>query len=164
MPRMSGRQLEQLSTDDLIEVILRQQEIQKILEPQQARIEHLEAPGAYLQHVQPISRDRLEKLMKQVFGLHLNQGAIANIIQCAAASLQPEVERIAQTIRASPVIGCDETGARVGGNNRWHWVFETPQSASICLPTVEAPHHRADTGRRLQKHYRKHRCSLFTFR
>ncbi|MGD9519699.1 MAG: hypothetical protein AB7W28_09280 [Armatimonadota bacterium] len=81
MPRMSGRQLEQLSTDDLIEVILRQQEIQKILEPQQARIEHLEAPGAYLQHVQPISRDRLEKLMKQVFGLHLNQGAIANIIR-----------------------------------------------------------------------------------
>ncbi|MEA3401443.1 MAG: IS66 family transposase [Armatimonadota bacterium] len=52
-----------------------------------------------------------------------------NIVRRLAENLQPRPERIRRSIRASPVIGCDETGARVDGTNRWQWVFETPQAS-----------------------------------
>ena len=67
--------------------------------------------------------------MGQVFGLAISPGAIANIIRRAPPKLEPQAEKIRITIRASPVIGCDETGARVDGHNQWQWVFETPQAS-----------------------------------
>lgn len=99
------------------------------LEPQRTFGPRIEALVAYLQHVQHISYERLQQLMAQVFGLDISQGAIANIVRRLAENLQPRAERIRESIRASPVIGCDETGARVDGNNRWQWVFETPQAS-----------------------------------
>jgi len=106
------------------------------LEPERIFGAGIQALVCYLHHLQHISYDRLEKLMRQVFGLDLSQGAIANIIQRAAASLQPEADRIRQAIRASPVIGCDETAARVDGRNRWQWVFETEQASyHLIVPT-----------------------------
>ena len=41
----------------------------------------------------------------------------------------PAVERIREQVRASPVINSDETGARVAGDNRCHWVFQTPTAS-----------------------------------
>ena len=73
--------------------------------------------------------------MSHVFGLAISQGAIANIICRAAGKLQPEAQRIRQAIRASPVIGCDETGARVDGRTQWQWVFETPQASYHLMAT-----------------------------
>lgn len=99
------------------------------LEPQRTFGPRIEALVAYLQHVQHISYERLQQLMAQVFGLDISQGAIANIVRRVAEGLQPRAGQIREAIRASPVIGCDETGARVDGNNRWQWVFETPQAS-----------------------------------
>lgn len=74
--------------------------------------------------------------MRHVLGLSISQGAIANLIRRAADNLRPEAERIRQAIRASPVIGCDETGARVEGHNQWQWGFETPQTSyHLIVPT-----------------------------
>jgi transposase len=99
------------------------------LEPERTFGPRIEALVAYLQHVQHISYERLQQLMAQVFGLDISQGAIANIVRRVAEGLQPRAGQIREAIRASPVIGCDETGARVDGNNRWQWVFETPQAS-----------------------------------
>jgi hypothetical protein len=38
-------------------------------------------------------------------------------------------EPIADAVRASPVIGSDETSARVGGSNWWQWVLLGPKGA-----------------------------------
>jgi hypothetical protein len=46
-----------------------------------------------------------------------------------AAKLQPQAEALGEQVRTSPVIGSDETGARVDGVNHWQWVFETPQAS-----------------------------------
>jgi len=73
--------------------------------------------------------------MEQVFGVHISQGAVANIIRRAARKLRPQAQRIRQVIRASPVIGCDETGARVDGHNQWQWGFETPQASYHLMAT-----------------------------
>lgn len=103
--------------------------------PQRTFSARIEALVCYLHHVQHISYQRLQRLMSHVFGLAISQGAIANIIRRAAGKLRPEAERIRQAIRASPVIGCDETGARVDGHNQWQWVFETPQASYHLMAT-----------------------------
>ena len=36
-------------------------------------------------------------------------------------------------MRASPVIGSDETSARVNGRNWWHWVYQTPEASYHVL-------------------------------
>ncbi len=99
------------------------------LEPQRVFGPRLEALVCYLHHVQHVSYERLESLFPGLFGLTLSQGAVANIIARAAIGLQPEAEAISEQVRTSPVIGCDETGARVDGVNHWQWVFETAQAS-----------------------------------
>ncbi len=99
------------------------------LEPQRVFGPRLEALVSYLYHVQHVSYSRLEGLLRAVFGLTLSQGAIANIIARAAVGLQPAAEAIGEQVRTSPVIGSDETGARVDGLNQWQWVFETAQAS-----------------------------------
>ncbi len=42
--------------------------------------------------------------------------------------LEPAAEAIRNEIRGSPVVGSDETGARVNGQNWWQWVFVTDSS------------------------------------
>ncbi|MDI9582878.1 MAG: IS66 family transposase [Acidobacteriota bacterium] len=99
------------------------------LEPQRVFGPRLEALVCYLHHVQHVSYERLESLLRALLGLRLSQGAIANIIARAAVGLRAEAEAIGEQVRASPVIGSDETGARVDGRNRWQWVFETAQAS-----------------------------------
>ena len=109
------------------------------LAPQRVFGPRLEALVSYLHHVQHVSYERLEGLLRAVFGLRLSQGAIANIIARAAVGLQPAAEAIGEEVRASPVIGSDETGARVDGVNRWQWVFETAQASfHLIVPSRAA--------------------------
>jgi len=96
---------------------------------------HIEELVCYLHHVQHVSYQRLQMLMAHIFGLAISQGTIANIIRGVARKLQSQAERIRQAIRAGPVIGCDETGARVDGHNQWQWVFETPHTSYHLIAT-----------------------------
>ena len=108
------------------------------LEPQRVFGPHLEALVCYFHHVQHVSYERLAGLLAALFGLALSQGAIANIIARAAVRLQPEAEAILEQVRTSPVIGSDETGARVEGKNQWQWVFETPQASYHVIASSRA--------------------------
>ena len=83
------------------------------LEAQRVFGPHLEAVVCYFHHVQHVSYERLAGLLATLFGVALSQGAIANIIARAAAKLQPQAQAILEQVRTSPVIGSDETGARV---------------------------------------------------
>jgi len=60
----------------------------------------------------------------------ISEGAIANILARAQAPLVTAAEPLAQAVRASPVVGSDETSARVGG--------KTPAFAGACLVAVGA--------------------------
>ena len=99
------------------------------LEPQRVFGPRLESLVCYLHHVQHVSYERLAALFRGLFGLTLSQGAVANIVARAAVGLQTEAQAIGEQVRTSPVIGSDETGARVDGVNRWQWVFETAQAS-----------------------------------
>ena len=89
----------------------------------------VEALLAYLHETHHVSYERLVELCRDVLGLRLSEGAIANALGRVATRAGPAVERIREQVRASPVINSDETGARVDGDNRCHWVFQTPTAS-----------------------------------
>ena len=84
---------------------------------------------AYLHETHHVSYERLVELCRDVLGLRLSEGAIANALGRVATRAGPTVARIREQVRASPVINSDETGARVDGDNRYHWVFQTPTAS-----------------------------------
>jgi transposase len=77
----------------------------------------------HLHITQAVSFERLARLMGEVFGLTISEGAIANILARAEAPLLAAVAPIAAAVRASPVVGSDETSARVRGRTWWQWVL-----------------------------------------
>jgi transposase len=91
---------------------------------------------AYLHARHMVSYERLVELLDGLFGLKLSQGAIANMLARAATPFAAASERIAQTVRASPVIASDETSARVCGKTFWQWTFATATAiAHVIAPT-----------------------------
>ncbi len=106
------------------------------LEPARVFGPQVEALLCYFHHVQHVSYQRLAGLFSGLFGLELSQGAIANVLARTARRLQPEAETIRAQVRQAPVIGSDETGARVDGRNHWHWVFETATASyHVIVPS-----------------------------
>jgi transposase len=79
----------------------------------------------YLHEVHHLSYARLQVVMQALFGLVISLGALVNVVRRAAQRLEPTAEAIRDEIRRSPVVGSDETGARVNGRNHWQWVFVT---------------------------------------
>ncbi|MFN8522322.1 MAG: IS66 family transposase [Chloroflexota bacterium] len=67
-----------------------------------------------------VSFERLVELCKDLFGVQLSEGAVANMLQRLLDRGQTRYQAIREAVQASPVIGSDETGARVDGRNRWH--------------------------------------------
>jgi transposase len=77
----------------------------------------------HLHITQAVSFERLSKLMSELFSLSISEGAIANILKRAQTPLVAAAEIIAAAVRASPVVGSDETSARVRGKTWWQWVL-----------------------------------------
>jgi transposase len=83
----------------------------------------LQALILHLHVTQAISFERLVRLMDEVFGVVISEGAIANILARAETPMILAAEKIAEIVRASPVICSDETSARVKGKTWWQWVL-----------------------------------------
>jgi transposase len=90
---------------------------------------HLEALWTYLHEQHHVSYARLAALGRDLWHLAVSQGALANALRRAAQRLRPPAGAIREQVRASPVIGSDETSARVGGRTHWQWVFQTPTAS-----------------------------------
>src|SRR3954469_2887929 len=86
---------------------------------------HLEALWTYLHEQHHVSYARLAAIGRDLWRLGISQGALANALRRVATRLQPEAAAIREQVRASPVIGSDETSARVDGRTHWQWVFQT---------------------------------------
>jgi hypothetical protein len=83
----------------------------------------LEATVTYLQHQQHMSYARTQATLHDLFGVGLSEGGQACILERAGQAAQIEAEAIHQQVIQSPVVGSDETGARVDGRTWWQWVF-----------------------------------------
>jgi transposase len=99
------------------------------LEPQRVFGPRIEALLGYLHERHHLSYQRLVEVCGELFGLTLSEGAIANALARLAERARPTYEAIAAEVRGSPVLGSDETRARVQGQYRCHWVFQTNQAS-----------------------------------
>ncbi len=90
---------------------------------------HLEALWTYLHEQHHVSYARLAAIGRDLWRLAVSQGALANALARVATRLRPQAAVIREQVRASPVIGSDETSARVNGRTHWQWVFQTPAAS-----------------------------------
>jgi transposase len=75
----------------------------------------LRALMLHLHITQAIGFERLARLMREVFSLTISEGAIANILARAQRPLLAAAAPMAAAVRASAVVGSDETSVRVCG-------------------------------------------------
>lgn len=83
----------------------------------------LEALVTYFHHEHHLGFARLQTVLADVLGISLSEGGAVAILERAGTAAQPEAAAIGARVRQSPVIGSDETSARVNGRNWWEWVF-----------------------------------------
>ena len=94
---------------------------------------HLEALWTYLHEQHHVSYARLAALGRDLWRLAVSQGALANALRRGATRLGPQAAAIREQVRASPVIGSDETSARVNGQTHWQWVFQTSTASYFVI-------------------------------
>lgn len=98
-------------------------------EPRQSFGPRLQATLAYLHHHQHVGYERLAQLALDLFGLSISAGALANLLARVSVQLKPVYEALRNQVRGSPVVGSDETRARVAGSNAWNWVVQCQTAA-----------------------------------
>jgi len=79
----------------------------------------------HLHVTQAIGFERLVRLLDDVFGIRLSEGAIANMLARVGTPLTVAAETAATAVRNSKVVASDETSARVAGKNWWQWVLRS---------------------------------------
>ncbi|MFL5286441.1 MAG: IS66 family transposase [Rhodopila sp.] len=82
------------------------------------------ALAIYLRAVHAISYRRLARLMRELVGLAISEGALDAAFRRAMPCFDAEVGAILARLRRARVVCSDETGVRVDGQNAWNWVFQ----------------------------------------
>ncbi len=77
----------------------------------------------YLHHSHHVGFERLARMMRELFGLKISEGAIANAFRRAGTALTAACAAIKEKLLAGRVIASDETTSRICGATHWHWVF-----------------------------------------
>ena len=83
---------------------------------------------AYLHHSHHVGFERLARLAREMFGLTISEGAIANALRRLTTPLEAERAAIRRKLRAAEVVWSDETTTRINGRLHWQWVFVTPEA------------------------------------
>jgi transposase len=103
------------------------------LEPERVFGPRLEASAHYLHLAHPLSYVRTQDILRNLFGLDVSLGALVNVVQRASGTFHDAAQAILNDIRASGVIGSDETGARLDVQTAWLWTLQTPTSAYYTI-------------------------------
>lgn len=91
------------------------------LEPGSPFGPNLRALIIHLHVTQTIGFERLARLMAEVFGVTISEGALVNLLRRADRPLAAAADAIATEVRQSAVVCSDETSARVCGGTWWQW-------------------------------------------
>ncbi len=91
------------------------------------------ALAMYLRFTHAISYRRLSRLLLDLFGLAISEGALDAAFQRAMPCFDAEVGAILARLRRARVVCSDETSVRVDGRTCWNWVF---QNADVVIHVV----------------------------
>lgn len=99
---------------------------------------NLRALALHLRYTQAISFDRLAKLLSEMLGVTISEGALVNIVMAACAVFAAQASAIRARLLAGTALQSDETGLRVGKKNWWLWVFHHGDSAAFVADASRA--------------------------
>src|ERR687885_838079 len=85
------------------------------------------ALAMYLRFVHHVSYRRLSRLLLELFGLAISEGALDAAFQRSKPRFDAETGAILARLRCARVVCSDETGVRIDGQNGWNWVFQNDE-------------------------------------
>jgi hypothetical protein len=105
------------------------------LEPGSPFGPNLRAFVLYLRAAHALSYERLARLMSELLGLEISEGALVNIMDDSRAAFARQREAIRARLLAEPILEADETSmrVRVGKQTWWNWVFHHADSACFVI-------------------------------
>ena len=107
------------------------------------------ALAMYLRFVHAISYRRLSRLMLELYGLCISEGALDAAFRRGKPRFDADVASILTRLRRARVICSDETSVRVDGQTRWNWVF---QNDDVVIHVVRASRGAGVVGEVLDGH------------
>ncbi|MBA2702414.1 MAG: IS66 family transposase [Blastocatellia bacterium] len=95
--------------------------------------ENLRALVIYLRFTQGIAFERLARLLSDILGLEISEGALVNMLDAARDAFARQTSHIRARLMSGTILQSDETGLRVGKRNWWLWVFHHDDSAVFVV-------------------------------
>jgi len=103
------------------------------LEPGSPFGPNLRAFVLYLRYSQAISFERLTRLLSDLLGLPISEGALANMLDDSRQAFAWQASLIRQHLLSGTALQSDETSMRVGKRTWWTWVFHHADSACFVI-------------------------------
>lgn len=97
------------------------------LEPGSPFSPNIVALAMYLRIVHAVSYQRLSRLLRDLFGLPISEGALDAAFRRAKPGFDDKVGAILARLRRARVVCSDETGVRIDGRGCWNWVFQNSE-------------------------------------
>jgi transposase len=94
---------------------------------------NLRAFVLYLRFAQAIPFERLARLMSDLLGLEISEGALANMLEASGGGFARQTSLIRDRLLSGTILQSDETSARVGKKTWWTWVFHNGDSACFVI-------------------------------
>ena len=94
---------------------------------------NLRAFVLYLRFAQAIPFERLARLMSDLLGLEISEGALANMLEASGDAFACQRSLIRDRLLSGTILQSDETSARVGNKTWWTWVFHNGDSACFLI-------------------------------
>jgi transposase len=94
---------------------------------------NLRAFVLYLRFAQAIPFERLARLMSDLLGLQISEGALANMLEASGGAFARQSSLIRDRLLSGTILQSDETSARVGKKTWWTWVFHNGDSACFLI-------------------------------
>jgi len=85
------------------------------------------ALAMYLRFVHAISYQRLSRLLGELLGLAISEGALDAAFRRGKLHFDADVAAILVRLRRARVVCSDETSVRVAGRTCWNWIFQNSE-------------------------------------
>lgn len=85
------------------------------------------AIAMYLRFVHAVSYRRLSRLLLELFGLAISEGALDAAFRRGKPQFDADVANILARLRCARVVCSDETTVRIDGRTCWNWVFQNDE-------------------------------------
>ena len=88
---------------------------------------------SYLSTYQNVPFRRLTHLYETIFGLHISEGSVSNMLNAMRKFSKTPYEMIREKVASGKVAGADETGVNVAGKNNWLWTFQNKVATYLAF-------------------------------